>query len=140
MIRIALALLFLALALPALAQDAGRRSRAPSLKAEATVSSEIVRIGDLVENAGAVADVPIFRAPDLGQTGAVRANRVADAVRPHHIVGSGGPVIDTRGAVEATIFAKKKGSASGYAVPTSIVRTDLAKAGRRAVSTESCAP
>ena len=30
-----------------------------------------MRIGDLVENAGAVADVPIFRAPDLGQTGAV---------------------------------------------------------------------
>jgi len=53
---------------------------------------------------------------------------------------SGGPVIDTHGDVEATIFAKKRGSASGYAVPTSIVRTDLAQAGRRAVSTESCAP
>ena len=35
---------------------------------------------------------------------------------------------------------KKKGSPSGYAVPTSIVRTDLAKAGTRAVSTESCLP
>ena len=53
---------------------------------------------------------------------------------------SGGPVIDTHGKVQATIFAKKKGSPSGYAVPTSIVRSDLAKAGRRAVSTESCAP
>jgi len=53
---------------------------------------------------------------------------------------SGGPVIDTRGYVEATIFAKKRNSPSGYAVPTSIVRTDLAKAGRRAVSTDSCAP
>lgn len=53
---------------------------------------------------------------------------------------SGGPVIDTHGDVEATIFAKKRGSPSGYAVPTSIVRTDLAKAGRRAVSTQSCAP
>jgi uncharacterized membrane protein required for colicin V production len=53
---------------------------------------------------------------------------------------SGGPVIDTHGDVEATIFARRKGSQSGYAVPTSIVRTDLAKAGRRAVSTASCAP
>jgi S1-C subfamily serine protease len=53
---------------------------------------------------------------------------------------SGGPVIDTHGDVEATIFAKKRGSPSGYAVPASIIRTDLAKAGRRAVSTESCAP
>ena len=52
---------------------------------------------------------------------------------------SGGPVIDTTGAVEATIFAAK-GSSSGYAVPASIIRSDLASAGRRAVSTESCAP
>jgi uncharacterized membrane protein required for colicin V production len=51
---------------------------------------------------------------------------------------SGGPVIDTRGAVEATIFAKRRGSRSGYAVPTSIVRTDLANAGRRGVSTAHC--
>ena len=44
---------------------------------------------------------------------------------------SGGPVIDTHGRVEGTIFAAKKGSPSGYAVPTTIVRTDLAKAGGR---------
>ncbi len=53
---------------------------------------------------------------------------------------SGGPVVDTNGDVEATVFAKKRGSPSGYAVPTSIVRTDLAQAGRRRVSTQSCAP
>jgi S1-C subfamily serine protease len=51
---------------------------------------------------------------------------------------SGGPVIDTHGRVEATIFAKNKNSPSGYAVPTSIVRSDLAKAGTHPVSTESC--
>jgi uncharacterized membrane protein required for colicin V production len=62
---------------------------------------------------------------------------IAGRVRHGH---SGGPVVDTHGDVEATIFASKKGSPSGYAVPTSIVRTDLAKAGRRAVSTASCAP
>ena len=54
---------------------------------------------------------------------------------------SGGPVIDTRGRVEGTIFAAaEKGAASGYAVPTSIVRTDLAKVGRHRVSTQACAP
>jgi len=53
---------------------------------------------------------------------------------------SGGPVIDTNGDVEATIFAAKQGSPSGYAVPASIIRTDLASAGSRAVSTQSCAP
>jgi flagellar basal body P-ring formation protein FlgA len=58
----------------------------PALKREATVTGPIVRIGDLVENAGTVADVPIFRAPDLGQTGSVPAARVLEALRPHHIV------------------------------------------------------
>src|SRR5215470_18719904 len=33
----------------------------PALKREVTVSSEIVRIGDLVANAGAVAAIAIFR-------------------------------------------------------------------------------
>jgi flagella basal body P-ring formation protein FlgA len=64
----------------------------PTLKPEAIVTGEIVRIGDLIENAGVVADVAIFRAPDLGQTGSVPARRVAEAVRPHQIVG-----LDTRG-------------------------------------------
>ena len=39
------------------------------------ITGDIVRIGDLVENAGIVAEVPIFRAPDLGQTGTVSAAR-----------------------------------------------------------------
>jgi flagella basal body P-ring formation protein FlgA len=73
---------------PAMAQnpDAGAAG-SPALKASATVLSEIVRIGDLVENAGAVADVPIFRAPDLGQTGSVPVASVLEAVRGHHLVG-----------------------------------------------------
>ena len=45
----------------------------PKLKAEATVNGDLVRIGDLVANAGIIADVPIFRAPDLGATGMVSA-------------------------------------------------------------------
>jgi uncharacterized membrane protein required for colicin V production len=53
---------------------------------------------------------------------------------------SGGPVIDTRGAVEGEVFAKQTNSPSGYAVPSTIVRDDLAHAGRRAVSTEGCVP
>jgi uncharacterized membrane protein required for colicin V production len=53
---------------------------------------------------------------------------------------SGGPAIDTAGAVESTMFAARVGSASGYGVPASIVRADLARAGARAVSTQGCAP
>ena len=40
-----------------------------------------MRIGDLVDHAGIIANVPIFRAPDLGSTGTVPAEAVVEAVR-----------------------------------------------------------
>lgn len=79
----------------ALAQTA---PAAPRLKELVTVTSEIVRIGDLVENVGPAADVPIFRAPDLGQTGAVQISRIADALRPYDITG-----VDTGGLTEVVV-------------------------------------
>jgi flagella basal body P-ring formation protein FlgA len=87
----------------------GQNLGAPALKAAALVTSEIVRIGDLVENAGAVADVAIFRAPDLGQTGSVPASSVVDAVRPHHIIGLATNGIETVTVTRAsrTITAKQ---------------------------------
>jgi flagella basal body P-ring formation protein FlgA len=83
-------------ALPALPERA-EPSR-PVLKRAVTVTGEIVRIGDLVENAGVVAEVPIFRAPDLGHSGSVPAARVLDAVRPHHII-----QLDTSGIDEVMV-------------------------------------
>lgn len=83
-------LVLLALATPAAAQVTGTITPAtPSLKRNVVVTDEIVRIGDLVENAGAVAGIAVFRAPDLGTTGTVPAARVLDAVRPHHLAGLG---------------------------------------------------
>ena len=57
-----------------------------------------MRIGDLVENAGAAADVAVFRAPDLGQTGAVPVARIAEALRPYDVTG-----IDTGGLSEVVV-------------------------------------
>jgi flagella basal body P-ring formation protein FlgA len=89
----------LALTAPAAAQGLDAASSAgPTLKASATVMGELVRIGDLVENAGAVADVPIFRAPDLGQTGSVPVASVLEAVRGHHIIG-----LETHGLSEVAV-------------------------------------
>ena len=51
---------------------------------------------------------------------------------------SGGPAVDGRGRVQATIFAARVGSAAGYAVPSSIVRESLAEAGAREVSSGPC--
>jgi flagella basal body P-ring formation protein FlgA len=73
-------------------------SDAPSLRAAATVTGDIVRIGDLVENAGAVAEVPIFRAPDLGETGSVPVASVLAAIQGHHLVG-----LDSRGLSEVAV-------------------------------------
>src|SRR3954464_9783301 len=73
-------------------------SAAPRLKELVAVASEIVRIGDLVENAGAAADVPVFRAPDLGQTGAVPISRIAEALRPYDVTG-----LQTGGLTEVVV-------------------------------------
>jgi flagella basal body P-ring formation protein FlgA len=98
MIRIVLALAMMF----ALGHQAGAEttspSAAPRLKELVTVSSELVRIGDLVENAGPAADVAVFRAPDLGQTGAVPVSRIAEALRPYDVTG-----IETGGLSEVVV-------------------------------------
>ena len=96
MIRIVLALVMVAtFAREAIAETT---SAAPRLRELVAVSSEIVRIGDLVENAGAAADVPVFRAPDLGQTGAVQLARIIEALRPYDLTG-----LDTAGLNEVVV-------------------------------------
>ncbi|ETR75837.1 flagellar basal body P-ring biosynthesis protein FlgA [Afipia sp. P52-10] len=59
----------------------------PTLRANVTVSSEVVRIGDFVDNAGEMASVAVFRAPDLGTTGVVPVVQVLDALRAHNVIG-----------------------------------------------------
>src|SRR5450631_1973996 len=100
MIRSTLLVAFVALVAPTspAAAQIPATEAGPSLKPAATVMGDIVRIGDLVENAGAVADVPIFRAPDLGQTGTVPVASVLEAVRGHHLIG-----LDTRGLTEVAV-------------------------------------
>jgi flagellar basal body P-ring formation protein FlgA len=93
-----------ALATPAAAQITGALPPAlsmpatPVLKRDVTVAGDLVRIGDVVENAGSSARVPIFRAPDLGQTGTVSAARVMEALRPH-----GFTIVETRGISEIAV-------------------------------------
>jgi flagella basal body P-ring formation protein FlgA len=85
----------LALAAP-LADPAAAQT--PALRANVTVTGDVVRIGDLIENAGAVAEVPIFRSPDLGTRGAVATDRIVEAIRSHQLVD-----IDTRGLTEVIV-------------------------------------
>jgi len=80
------------------AQAAAADQARPVLKSEAVVTGNIVRIGDLVDNAGIVANVPIFRAPDLGSTGSVPIDAVIEALRANALVG-----LDTGGLNEVVV-------------------------------------
>jgi flagella basal body P-ring formation protein FlgA len=84
--------------LVSLCSTASAGPTAPRLKELVTVSSDVVRIGDLVENSGSAADIPVFRSPDLGQTGSVPVARVAEALRPHGVT-----EIDANGLSEVVV-------------------------------------
>jgi flagella basal body P-ring formation protein FlgA len=60
---------------------------APVLRGNVTVTGDIVRIGDLIDNAGSFAEVPVYRAPDLGTTGQLSTAQVINALRAHQVIG-----------------------------------------------------
>src|SRR3974390_75287 len=80
-------LIVVAAALLALGASAAADQERPRLRSEATVTGTIVRVGDLIDHAGIIAKVAIFRAPDLGSTGMVSAETVVEAVRPYGLIG-----------------------------------------------------
>lgn len=84
----------LALSGPAVAEAV----KLPTLRSEITVAGDLVRIGDLIENAGSVAETPVFRAPDLGTTGTVQTHRIVEAVRVHGLM-----AIETKGIAEVVV-------------------------------------
>jgi flagella basal body P-ring formation protein FlgA len=97
MIRI-LALALLLVMPAAAAAQTGDAPLAPSLRQNVIVTDELVRIGDLIDNAGAAAQIAVFRAPDLGATGTVGVQRVVEAVRAHDVF-----AINTHGLKEITV-------------------------------------
>jgi flagella basal body P-ring formation protein FlgA len=99
MIRIATAIALLALSCAAaVAQQLAALPTTPSLRGDVLVAADIVRIGDLVENADAAAGIAVFRSPDLGHTGSVAVARVTEALRAHNVIG-----VDTRGLTEISV-------------------------------------
>jgi len=79
--------LFAANSAAALAQDADEVIAAPALRASVTVSGDVVRIGDVIDNAGTAAQIAIYRAPDLGTTGSLPTAAVLSALRAHQVIG-----------------------------------------------------
>lgn len=87
MIRTTLATIsaLLVLALPAQAAD--EIIAAPTLRASVTVTSDVVRVGDLIDNAGSAALIPVYRSPDLGTTGALPVAQVLGVLRAKQVIG-----------------------------------------------------
>jgi uncharacterized membrane protein required for colicin V production len=95
--------------------------------------------GGLTATPGRIGRTATVLTQDALGNGPVERSITAIAGRVEH-GDSGGPAVDTAGNVESMIFAARLGSASGYGVPPSIIRSDLARAGTHAVSTGACAP
>jgi flagella basal body P-ring formation protein FlgA len=82
----------------ALAQSRDDVIAAPVLRASVTVSGDLVRIGDVIDNAGVAARIAIYRAPDLGTTGSLPVAQVLNALRAHQVIG-----VDTRDIKEISV-------------------------------------
>jgi flagellar basal body P-ring formation protein FlgA len=86
-----IAVLLAAVPLAAVAQEKDDTILVPVLRAQVTVESDIVRIGDMIENAGTAAQIAIYRAPDLGTTGTLSTAQVINTLQAHQVIG-----VDTR--------------------------------------------
>ena len=73
------------------AQESEDTIAAPMLRAQVTVESDVVRIGDMVENAGTASQIAIYRSPDLGTTGTLPIAQVINTLQAHQVIG-----VDTR--------------------------------------------
>src|SRR5258705_2444800 len=93
-----LAAALLAATVTASAQTRNDAIVAPVLRANVTVSSDLVRIGDVIDNAGTSGQIAIYRAPDLGTTGSLPVAQLLTALSAHQVIG-----VDTRGLKEISV-------------------------------------
>jgi flagella basal body P-ring formation protein FlgA len=82
----------------ALAQTRDDVIAAPALRANVTISDDVVRIGDLIDNAGSSAQIAVYRAPDLGTTGSLPVAQVLNTLRAHQVIG-----VDTRNIKQISV-------------------------------------
>ena len=70
----------------------------PMLRANVSVTSDLVRIGDVIDNAGSASQIAIYRAPDLGTTGTLPVAQLIAALGAHQVIG-----VSTRGLKEISV-------------------------------------
>jgi flagellar basal body P-ring formation protein FlgA len=80
------------------AQSQSETIAPPTLRANVTVADDIVRVSDLIENAGSAGDIAIYRSPDLGTTGTLQVTQVLNLLRARQVIG-----VDTHDLKEITV-------------------------------------
>ena len=88
----------LALTSGTLAQQKNDVIASPTLRANVVVTADIVRIGDVIDNAGSAARIAIYRAPEPGTTGTLQVSQVVNTLRSHQVIG-----VDTRDLREISV-------------------------------------
>lgn len=109
--------LLLTAPLTALAQSREAAITVPVLRASVAVAGDVVRIGDMIDNAGTSAQIAIYRAPDLGTTGSLPTAQVIAALQAHQVIG-----VDTRDIKAVTVTRLSR------AIEASEIRFQVARA------------
>ena len=89
--------------LPGFKSDTPAAIALPVLRASITVTGDVVRVGDVIDNAGTFGQIAIYRAPDLGTTGTLPTAQVISALRAHQVIG-----VDTKDIKEVTVTHEAK--------------------------------
>src|ERR1700758_2013202 len=90
--------LFVLTTMPAFSAGSDDTIAVPLLRANVSVSADVVRVGDLIDNAGTAALVAVYRAPDLGTTGMLPVTQVISVLRQHQVIG-----VDTHDLKEVSV-------------------------------------
>jgi len=109
--------LLLTAPLTALAQSREAAITVPVLRASVAVAGDVVRIGDMIDNAGTSAQIAIYRAPDLGTTGSLPTAQVIATLQAHQVIG-----VDTRDIKAVTVTRLSR------AIEASEIRFQVARA------------
>jgi flagella basal body P-ring formation protein FlgA len=105
--------LLIAAALFALTQGAFAQEKpdviaSPTLRANVVVTADIVRIGDVIDNAGSAGRIAIYRAPDPGTTGTLQVSQVVNTLRSHQVIG-----VNTRDLREISVTRQARSFEAG---------------------------
>jgi S1-C subfamily serine protease len=116
---------------------------APPLRLVEPVKGRAVAIlgypenGPFTATAGRIGQTGKVLTDDAYGRGPVRRSVTTLRGRVRH-GNSGGPAVDAEGRVPTTIFASRIGSASGYGVPSDLVRRELVRVSETEVSSGPC--